>query len=204
MPVFKAAQQGNLADLQALVQSNQATVNDRDKDNVTPLHWAAINNHLPIVRYLVGAGAEIDGVGGELLSTPLHWAVRQGHLQVVHFLVKSGANVHLTDAQGFNSLHLAAQYGHTYCCLYFLAQGMDVDTPDKDKRTPLMWAVYKNMSAEIVPLLLKYNANVDLVDVIKCSALHWGALKVGLLCHFLLLCHGGLIAPFPTLFLSPG
>jgi len=178
MPIFKASQQGNLKDLQALVESNQATVNDRDKDNVTPLHWASINNHLPVVRYLIGAGAELDATGGELLSTPLHWAVRQGHQQVVHFLVKSGANIYLADAQGYNGLHLAAQYGHAYCCLYFLAHGMDIDVPDREKRTPLMWAVYKNMSNEIVPLLLKYNANVDLVDVIKCSALHWGALKV--------------------------
>jgi len=55
---------------------------------------------------------------------------------------------------------------------------MDVDSLDKERRTPLMWAVYKGLSVETVALLLKYNANLDLVDSIKCSALHWGVLKV--------------------------
>ena len=30
-----------------------------------------------LVQYLVKKGADLDAVGGELMSTPLHWATRQ-------------------------------------------------------------------------------------------------------------------------------
>lgn len=51
-------------------------VNQPDIDNVTILHWAAINNRKKIVKYLIAKGAVIDAVGGELNATPLHWATR--------------------------------------------------------------------------------------------------------------------------------
>lgn len=53
------------------------------QENVTLLHWAAINNRLEIVNYLVSRGAIVDAIGGELESTPLQWATRQGHLPMV-------------------------------------------------------------------------------------------------------------------------
>lgn len=53
-----------------------ANVNAIDDETVTLLHWAAINNRLEIIKYLLDKGAFVDAVGGELQSTPLHWAVR--------------------------------------------------------------------------------------------------------------------------------
>ena len=53
-------------------------VNKRDEENVTLLHWSAINNRKEIANFLIERGAHIDAIGGELLSTPIHWATRQG------------------------------------------------------------------------------------------------------------------------------
>ena len=54
-------------------------VNKRDEENVTLLHWSAINNRKEIASFLIERGAQIDAIGGELLSTPIHWATRQGN-----------------------------------------------------------------------------------------------------------------------------
>jgi palmitoyltransferase len=59
-----------------LIESDKAKPNDRDFQDVTPLHWAAINNHVPAVRYLIEQGAEVDAFGGDLVATPVHWAAR--------------------------------------------------------------------------------------------------------------------------------
>ena len=53
-------------------------VNKRDDENVTLLHWSAINNRQEIAKFLIDRGAVIDAIGGELISTPIHWATRQG------------------------------------------------------------------------------------------------------------------------------
>lgn len=67
-------------------------VNVPDSENVTLLHWAAINNRKEIICYFIDKGAEVDAVGGELLGTPLHWCTRQGHLDAVVLLMNAGAD----------------------------------------------------------------------------------------------------------------
>ncbi|RKO83431.1 hypothetical protein BDK51DRAFT_19673, partial [Blyttiomyces helicus] len=72
----QAAQKGFLARVTELIESGNVTATHRDAEDCTALHWAAINNHLPVAKYLVDRGADIDAFGGELLATPTHWAAR--------------------------------------------------------------------------------------------------------------------------------
>lgn len=76
-----AAQTGDLTALYALLSPEPpntvtATVHDRDPQNITALHWAAINNQVLSCKFLLEQGAEVDARGGELNATPLHWAAR--------------------------------------------------------------------------------------------------------------------------------
>ncbi len=79
LTIHTAAQRGDLPAIMRLVDSGRATVHDRDDDNITPLHWAAINAQLATCRYLLDHGAEVDALGGDLVSSPLQWAARNGH-----------------------------------------------------------------------------------------------------------------------------
>ena len=75
--VFSAAQRGDLALIQSLVESKGiGIVHERDAESCTLLHWAAINNHLELCRWLVQNGAQVDAIGGTLLATPVQWASR--------------------------------------------------------------------------------------------------------------------------------
>lgn len=59
-----------------LHELGKINVNERDSQDVTPLHWAAINAQIPVCRWLLDNGAEVDPVGGDLRATPLQWAAR--------------------------------------------------------------------------------------------------------------------------------
>lgn len=97
-PLHQAAQVGDLGTLQSLLANKPispsaspsasssssstttpttiVTANDRDAQNITALHWAAINNQVLACKILLENGAEVDALGGDLNATPLHWAAR--------------------------------------------------------------------------------------------------------------------------------
>ena len=102
-----------------------------DADNITVLHWAAINNRHELVKYLLSAGAIVDAIGGDLNSTPLQWAVRQGHQSMVALLVNAGADATIRDGEGSAAIHIAAQFSYWPICAYLVAKGIDVDTFDR-------------------------------------------------------------------------
>lgn len=174
--IISAAQRGDLATIRELVESGKATVNDRDSQNVTPLHWAAINAQLATCRYLIEQGADVDAVGGDLQATPLQWAARNGYLYIIHLLISRNADPNFTDTQGYNALHLVTHSSSVMPLLYLLHQPVNVDSRDMQGHTPLMWAAYQG-DALSVDLLLKHGANPNLKDDVGLTPLHWAVVR---------------------------
>ncbi|KAJ3326283.1 palmitoyltransferase akr1 [Boothiomyces sp. JEL0866] len=174
---WQAAQRGALARVATLLEEGKVLVSDRDSGNVTALHWAAINNHVNVAKYLLDRGAELDALGGDLVATPFHWAARSGHVQMVTLLYAKGANLYIKDSQGYNALHLAVHAGHAMMIVYLLSIGMDVDSRDSMMRTPLMWSAYQGNSLEGMDEMLRNSASIDLVDVTGYTALHWAVIS---------------------------
>lgn len=193
-PLHLAAQLGNLDTLQALLAQPPPApnVNDRDHQNITSLHWAAINNHLLPSKYLLQQGALVDPRGGDLDATPLHWAaryvhpppthsltrLRNGHLYIVHLLIKYGADPNLLDSQSFNTLHLAVHSSSALLLAYmlFTHQPVAVDSTDTEGHTALHWACYQG-DAISVNLLLRAGADCRKPDAAGLTPLHWAAVK---------------------------
>ena len=72
-----AVQTGDFDSVEELVVKNRlVSVNSKDTDGCTLLHWAAINNRVQITNLLVTNGA-LHVPGGILNETPLHWALRK-------------------------------------------------------------------------------------------------------------------------------
>ncbi|KAH7134219.1 ankyrin repeat-containing domain protein [Dactylonectria macrodidyma] len=65
--------------------------NSKDSKGQTPISYAAMNDHLAVVRFLAGRGADITANDRE--KSPLLGASRNGHLKVVEYLVGFGADV---------------------------------------------------------------------------------------------------------------
>ena len=140
-----------------LLDADGSLANSKDKDGVTLLHWAALNNRIEIAKLLHKRGAEVDAIGGVLHSTPLFWAIREGKVEMVLLLLSLGAQPSFVDADGqstddlfryeffpsgFSSIHLACIFGHTPIVAYLVARGQDVNQPDRSGVTPLMHAAF--------------------------------------------------------------
>lgn len=89
--LHQAAQSGDLEQLRILLKPDSplqptANANDRDAQNITALHWSAINNHLLASKFLLEMEADVDARGGDLNATPLHWAARSAtqNMQLFH------------------------------------------------------------------------------------------------------------------------
>uniref|UniRef100_A0A6G1SP07 Palmitoyltransferase n=1 Tax=Aceria tosichella TaxID=561515 RepID=A0A6G1SP07_9ACAR len=186
--LVRATQFGRFEECQRYLESGLFDVQQRDAENVTLLHWAAINNQTAIVEYYVNKGADVNAVGGDLKSTPLQWAVRQGHLGMVVLLLKRGADYNIFDIEGCNALHLAAQFGHTAIVAYLIAKGMDIDQPDLNGMTALMWCCYRITKVDPTRLLITLGASHKATDSKQGNtALHWAVYAKNLTAVTLLL-----------------
>lgn len=103
--IVKATQYGAFERCKQIIESGY-DVNERDSENVTLLHWAAINNRRDVVKYYIAKGAVIDAIGGDLQSTPLHWATRQGHISMVILLIQHRADPAILDGEGIHNFNL--------------------------------------------------------------------------------------------------
>lgn len=178
-----ACQRGDLEAVKDMVHSGLIDVtNDADaEEKVTGLHWAAINNRLNVVEFLVSKGAPIDSKAGALEATPLHWAARYGFVYVVDFLLNQGASPTQEDNQGFNLLHLAVNSSNImlveYVLFFVVGKGIiDINCVDPKGRTPLLWAAYQGDSLTVAELL-KFGASVKIADEGGFTPLHWGTVK---------------------------
>ena len=174
--IFVAAQRGDLELIRELITSGKASATDRDAQNISPLHWAAINAHVAVCKYLLDQGAEVDAQGGDLVATPMQWAARNGYLYVIQLLVAHGADPTITDSQGYNSLHLVTHSSSIMPLLYLLHQPINVDSRDSQGHTSLMWAAYQG-DALSVDLLLRHGASPNLKDDAGLSPLHWAVVR---------------------------
>ncbi|RUS80345.1 hypothetical protein EGW08_011884 [Elysia chlorotica] len=189
--LVRATQYGMLNRVTELIEAGY-DVNRMDHENVSLLHWAAINNRTEIVNYFMSKGAIVDLFGGHLNSTPLHWATRQGHLQMVVQLMSYGADPSLRDGEGCSCIHLSAQFGHTAIVAYLIAKGQDVDMLDKTGMTPLMWAAHRVFGYDPARLLLTFGASVNKQDKLNGNtSLHWACLSGNHIVIKLMLSKGG-------------
>lgn len=104
------------------------------------------------------------------------WAAQRCNYYVVNLLLQSGADPLLTDAQGYNILHLATFDGNFFLLALLLHQNIPIDVPDPQGHTCLMWAAYKGYPA-CVDLFLKWGASVNATDENGFTALHWALVK---------------------------
>ncbi|XP_032096851.1 palmitoyltransferase ZDHHC13 isoform X3 [Sapajus apella] len=171
--IVKATQYGIFERCKELVEAGY-DVRQPDKENVSLLHWAAINNRLDLVKFYISKGAVVDQLGGDLNSTPLHWAIRQGHLPMVILLLQHGADATLVDGEGFSSIHLAVLFQHMPIIAYLISKGQSVNMTDVNGQTPLMLSAHKVIGPEPTGFLLKFNPSLNVVDKIyQNTPLHW-------------------------------
>ena len=175
-------------DLPRLLREAGAGIDDRDKDDRTPLMWLAERNTKPrAIEVLVEAGADVNAVTRRGVSV-LGYATFNPNPEVVKVLLLAGASAdHRTKRAKMTPLNWAAKDGPSAETVRLLIlAGANINAKDRDGRTALMWAVSQNRSAaclEIVKALLKAGAKINERDRWGGTALMWadcGACDTGI------------------------
>lgn len=159
----------------------------------TPLGLAATSWHpavagvqLPLLKLLLAAGADVNGLPGGW--NPLLAALHNGRGDAAAFLAKHGARVDLEGAAGAGQIQRvkeffgpdgqlrmgasktqmeaglmwACQYGRTAVVSFLLRMGVNLQAQPRGE-TALHWASYAG-HAPLVKLLLEHRAPVDAID----------------------------------------
>lgn len=134
-PLRFAAMSGDLATVQLLLKHGA------DPNAGAPLSEAVTFGHVEVVRTLIAAGADADGVEGTGINL-LHWATITNRSDVIPVLIQAKVPLNDTDENGFTPLMYAAtlDFGDTKTLDALLAAGADVSIKDLKNRTPVQQA----------------------------------------------------------------
>jgi ankyrin repeat protein len=149
-----AALHGQLEAVDVLLERG-LDVNGREKgDNTYPMHWAAAQGHLGVVRRLADAGGDVVGSGDDHELEVIGWATCwDEHRAVADLLVERGARHHIFSAIALNladEVRRIVDADHAA-----LAKPM---SRNENFQLPLHFAVRKNRP-QLVELLLELGAD---------------------------------------------
>jgi ankyrin repeat protein len=134
----------------------------------TALHRAIRNDELSCVCELLSAGADPDEENFDGAVPLTTCANGSGSLEIVRSLLAAGANPN--GLVGWSSpLVSAAVKDHRIMVKVLVDAGADVNQPDDEEDTALMWATI-NEDMELVLYLLSKNADPRLMNRHNCDA----------------------------------
>jgi len=159
------AESGSLQMTKLLLQLG-ADVNICCSVGGTPLHYAAAQEHIGVVRTLVEAGGDVNAKMNTKVGeneTPLHTAAVWGRTEIATCLLEHGADVNSrqSDEQQSMPIHSACEEGHTEVIkLLVNFGGCNIDAPDAFMSTPLMLAITLKHSS-LARTLIEMGANIN-------------------------------------------
>jgi len=113
-----------------------ASVDAKDYDGWTPLHYAAYYVNADVTRVLLEAGASVD-LKDSTGWTPLHLAAFRGHADLAKTLIGAGANVDARTNLKNTPLHIVADNGHPDIAKLLLKAGANFNAENHLGYTPL-------------------------------------------------------------------
>lgn len=165
--LIHAVQWGDAAYVETAVQSFGFSVDTTDDDKCSLLHWAAINNRVQIVQFLISRSANVNAVGGKNKEIPLQWALRcKFCAPLTCMLLAEESAVKHKSTYGCDSLFIAVQCNQVNAAFILLNAGADPNTVDNNGDTPLYWVLKKytreptNEGIELLRLLIRFKASV--------------------------------------------
>lgn len=109
-------------------------------EGASPLWCASGAGHLPIVKFLVGKGADVNHTT-QSNSSPLRAACFDGRVDIVKYLIEEGrADYNIANKFENTCLMIAAFNGHLNVVKYLLEAGMDSNVQAKCGATALHFA----------------------------------------------------------------
>jgi ankyrin repeat protein/phage shock protein PspC (stress-responsive transcriptional regulator) len=150
-PLYTAAKEGRVEFAKTLVLAGaDANAITDDKDGLTLLHLAIIENLAEAAKILVSSGANVNAIDNNG-DTPLHAAALLGKIELIKFLVSAGANVNAQDNNGDTPLlkHVVAEGRDVEIVKFLVSAGADANVKSKNGRTAIGMANFVGDAAII-------------------------------------------------------
>jgi len=160
--------------VEKLIKSlNEADINARDMNQMTPLMWAAYYGNQQHISKLREAGALLEAED-DTGRTALHWSIFSGGADVTKYLC-TYERTFSQDVAGKSAVHFASETGNDKALkVVIAARPQAVHDIDINGRTPLHWATAcKNAST--LSLLLKSGAHPTRIDSSGKTAIEYAA-----------------------------
>lgn len=99
---------------------------------------------------------------------------RTGNLEEMNQALEKSPSldINLKDHKGYSALMYAAYNGHTNLVLSLIAQGANIESPDKGGRTVLMGVAYKG-HVDIAQVLIEAGADIDATNFVGMTAMQF-------------------------------
>jgi ankyrin repeat protein len=154
---------GNNFDLVKLLAAAGAKLQAADKLPKPLLSFAAANNHLKMMDYLLQQGVPVDEADTSTGLTPLMVATERDRVEAIDFLLRHGANVNLQNHQGYTPLMLAvsAAQASDETLDALIGAKANINIRDHHGDTALIHAA-KNFPADLSALERLVKAGADL------------------------------------------
>lgn len=151
-PIHRAAESGNL-DLVKVIMAHNVEVNPVDKDGLTPLLLAFLNNHVYVAEYLVKfAGPVVDKVD-PTGNTALCYAAKFGMEKAAATLVSKGARIDCKCSEFNSALEMAMRQKETST-----VRAMLIEAKGTNLKKPNYYLKVANKMGMPEDILLKINA----------------------------------------------
>ncbi|KAH8126986.1 hypothetical protein FP744_10007711 [Trichoderma asperellum] len=141
-----------------MVRLMKGDIRLKDRFGWTPLHLAAIYDHKKLLRYITEDHAETINTCDNELRTPLHLAVKGELIDAVQILIQAGARINTVAKNGSTPLHVAVKHKQKEILKMLLKHGTNKNVMDKEGRTPLYLSV-EDGDIETINLLIKGGAS---------------------------------------------
>ncbi len=152
--------EGNIENIQTLIQKDPSLVNIEDENGVLPLflaiHMAVYSNRWDIVEFLVINGAN-PNVTDKNENTPLNLTIYWKQPKTVEILVQHEADVNARGRNGFTPLHEAIYADQLEIVSILLENEADINARTRSGLTPLEVATHLNRQ-EIKAFLIEKGA----------------------------------------------
>ena len=169
-----SAHQGDLAKVRSFVEQG-ISVDSRDSEGRTALHYAAMQGKADVVEFLLSRGADVNAKDKDFGFIPLHHAASGGHKDVVEMLLAKGADVNAKDKYGWTPLD-SAVYGQKDVAELLIRAGANVNSKYEWGQTPLMWAATEGYTP-MAELLIAKGADINARENNSRTPLHLACLE---------------------------
>ena len=192
-PLHVAGRDSSLDILKLLTGTLGCDPNCTNRNGMTCLHLAAVNDHIHVIRYLIETCSDLALIDdyGRCLS---YLAAGRGHLNILRYMIEDGgSDPHfkiiikkgkwMTVTPGRSLVHVATEGGHLHVIRYLIGDSRcNPSGQDDDGITPLHLACQRGYMDIVKYLITEANCDLNIVSKDGMTCLHlgskWGRLDV--------------------------